>query len=90
MAKAKSKKAMQKIGEFCVYIGPTIRGVVQNGTIYPYARDKVLEMLAPQIEKYPLIAKLVVPSQTFAADRLKVKEKGTLLNTYYQRLTTTK
>lgn len=86
--KAKSKKSSlkQESSGFCVYIGPSIRGVIQSGTIYPESREKTLKKLAPHLEKYPLIAKLIVSDKTFADDRVKVKTAGTLLNVYYQRL----
>lgn len=71
---------------FCVYIGPSIRGVIQNGTIVHGSRADVEKSLASGIEKYPLIAKLIVTDLTLAEDRIKVKTAGNMLNVYYKKL----
>lgn len=64
---------------FCAYLGPTIRGVVQNGTIYEGGLDEVLALLAPAIERYPLIAKLISAGDDLPANRERIKTKGTYL-----------
>ena len=60
---AKKKPAAPKkvadTGGFCVYLGPTMMGVIQRGTIYRGGRKEVLDSLAPVIEQHPLIASLV-------------------------------
>ena len=60
---AKKKPAALKkpadSGSFCVYLGPTMMGVIQRGTIYRGGRKEVLDALAPVIAQYPLIASLV-------------------------------
>lgn len=71
---------------FCVYIGPSIRGVIQSGTIYGKTLKETKVFLATAIEKYPLIAKLISTDKTFAEDRIKVKTAGNLLNVYYKKL----
>lgn len=71
---------------FCAYLGPTILGVIQSGTIYPGAKPDVLKSIKPATDRYPLIAGLVVDGNTLAADRVKVKTSGNLLNVYYRRL----
>lgn len=71
---------------FCVYIGPSIRGVIQSGTIYSGSLEETLKFLSPAIEKYPLIAKLISTDKTIAEDRVKVKTAGNLLNVYYKKL----
>ena len=64
---AKKKPAAPKkvadTGGFCVYLGPTMMGVIQRGTIYRGGRKEVLDSLAPVIEQHPLIASLVVSVQ---------------------------
>jgi len=72
---------------FCAYLGPNIRGLMQNGTIYDGDRDHVLELLADAIKKYPRIAKLIVPGETLAEDRVKLKTKGNMLYEENRRLT---
>ena len=80
---AKKKPAAPKkvadTGGFCVYLGPTMMGVIQRGTIYRGGRKEVLDSLAPVIEQHPLIASLVVSDETLPADRIKVKTPGNLL-----------
>lgn len=80
------KKLAGKPGEFCVYLGPSIRGVIQHGMILSGSKEKAMAFLAPAIENYPLIAELIVPGATLAADRVKVKTPGNLLNVNYKKL----
>ena len=63
----------------CAYLGPSIRGVVQNGTIYEGSRETVLEQLSGQIEQYPRIAKLIIPGEELPDARVKIKNKGNYL-----------
>lgn len=67
-------------GGFCVYIGPSIRGVIQYGTIYNKTLAETKAFLSTAIEKYPLIANLISTEKTFVEDRIKVKTPGNLLN----------
>ena len=64
---------------FCAYLGPSIRGVVQNGTIYEGTLQSVLQFLAPAIEKYPRIGKLIVSGDDLPVAREKIKTKGNYL-----------
>lgn len=82
----KEKKPESDASRFSVYIGPTIMGVIQSGTVYPYPKDKTLRSLASTINKYPLIAALIVSGETLSADRIKVKTAGNLLHVYYKQL----
>ena len=82
---AKKKPAAPKkvadTGGFCVYLGPTMMGVIYRG-----GRKEVLDSLAPVIEQHPLIASLVVSDETLPADRIKVKTPGNLLYVNYHKL----
>lgn len=71
---------------FCVYIGPSIRGVIQSGTIFDKSLENTKAFLATAIEKYPLIGKLISTDKTIAEDRIKVKTAGNLLNVHYTKL----
>jgi len=82
----KAKKAAGNTGSFCVYLGPSIRGVIQSGTVYSGTKEKVIASLSSAVEAYPLIAKLIVPGETLAEDRIKVKQAGNLLNVNYNKL----
>lgn len=64
---------------FCVYLGPSIRGVVQNGTIYSGTKEEILEFLAPAIEKYPRIADLICPGTDLPRNRILIRTKGNYL-----------
>lgn len=71
---------------FCVYIGPTILGVIQSGTVYTGSVKNALATIAPAVERYPEIAHLVVSGDTLPVDRIKVKRPGNLLYVYYHQL----
>lgn len=80
------KKAGVNDAGFCVYIGPTIIGVIQTGTVYNGKKADVLKSIAPAVEKHPLIASLVVSGKTLPEDRIKVKTPGNLLFVNYKKL----
>ena len=64
---------------FCAYLGPTIRGVVQNGTIYEGEKAEVVLKLHDAIAKYPRIEKLIIPHNELAEARPKIRTKGNYL-----------
>ena len=68
------------------YIGPSIRGVIQKGSIYAGSKAEVEETLESAIQKYPRIRSLLVSGDTLAADRISVKTPGTRLNADYKKL----
>ena len=70
---AVKKTSVEEPERFCVYIGPSIRGVIQSGTIYGKSLEETKAFLATAIEKYPLIGKLISTDKTIAEDRIKVK-----------------
>lgn len=80
------KKAPEKSEGFCVYIGPSIPGVIQSGSVYRGNREKALKALAPIVEARPLVAALLVDGATLSADRIKVNTPGNLLYVNYHRL----
>lgn len=73
--------------DFCAYVGPTIIGVIQNGTIYSSPRDVVLQELASVIEKHPNVAKLIVPGAELAEARKNIKTPGNRLYVAYRSMT---
>ncbi|MEN6437022.1 MAG: hypothetical protein ABFD97_00395 [Syntrophobacter sp.] len=83
---ASKEEPADDTGGFCVYIGPSIHGVIQEGTIYKGSREKTKAFLDSAIERYPLIAKMISTEKTFVEDRIKVKTAGNLLNVYYKKL----
>ena len=84
--KKTTKRSDGKAAGFCVYLGPSIRGVIQSGTVYRGGKAAVLKEIAPALERYPLIASLIVTSNTLPVDRIKVKTAGNLLNVNYKKL----
>ena len=51
------------------------------------SKEQALESVAAAIEKYPLIAQLIVTSKTLAQDRIKIKTPGNLLYETRRQLT---
>lgn len=80
------KAAPKKETGFFVYLGPSIRGVIQTATIYEGTRAEVEEFLAGPIERYPRIKRLLSPGETIAEDRIKVKTPGNGLYVAYMKL----
>lgn len=74
------------VDSFYVYIGPTIRGVIQKGTIYPGPKADVEAFLEGAIQTYPRIRHLIVSGDTLAADRISVQTPGTRLYVEYKNL----
>ena len=80
------KAAPEKEKGFFVYLGPSIRGVIQTATIYTGTRAEVEEFLAGPIERYPRIKRLLVPGETLPEDRTKVRTPGNGLYAAYVKL----
>lgn len=81
-----AKEPADNSGGICVYLGPSIHGVIQSGTVYGGTKSEVESQLAAAIQRYPLIAALIVTGETLAADRIKAKTPGTLLSNAYMKL----
>lgn len=94
MSEKKNKKTVQakpvQSNGFCVYIGPSITGVIQNGAVYRGDKASVLRRLENVVNKYPLVASLVVTDKTLSEDRIKVKTPGNILFVNYKKLLTGK
>ncbi len=90
MSAKKTKKSIQpntvSNDGFCVYLGPTITGVIQSGTIYRGGKAKVLTELKSVVEKYPLVKTLIVTDKTLSEDRIKVKTPGNILYVNYKKM----
>lgn len=85
-AKQTAQNSQLKGAGFCVYIGPTILGVIQNGTVIRGSKEDAIAAVAPAVEKYPLVRSLIVPGDTLGADRIKVNTPGNLLYVNYHKL----
>ncbi len=84
-----AKEATVKDGIF-VYIGPSIRGVIQQGSIYRGTRESVLLSLSCALEKHPKIERLVIADRELAAAKQKIKVGGNPLSNAYKVLSGTK
>ena len=71
---------------FYMYIGPNIRGLIQNGTIYRGTRAEALAKAAPAIEKFKMIKALIVSGDALPVARLKLKETGNAFSVSYRKL----
>lgn len=77
------KSAEEKPGGFLVYIGPSILGVIQSGTIFAGDNNATAEAA---VQKFPLVKALLVPGDRLAVDRIKVKTPGNSLYENYRKL----
>lgn len=75
MVKAKGKAGAKSAG-FCMYIGPSIVGTIQQARILYGDKQDALAQISAAVEKYPLIATLVIPGDQVSEARIKVKTPG--------------
>ena len=68
------------------YIGPNIRGYWHTGQVFRGEREDILKKYAQLVELHPLVKNLLVPGESLAVARLKVKEPGTAHYANYQKL----
>ena len=93
MGKVKKKKQRPVVkpaapaeAGYCVYLGPSVTGVIQTGTVYRGTRAEVLAQLTPITERFPLVPSLVVTGDTLPEDRIKVRTPGNLLYAKYRQM----
>lgn len=72
---------------FYIYLGPTIRHLIQANTIYRGDKAFALAEAQPAIEKYPLVKTLIVSGDYLPTARLKIKKSGNALHANYVKLT---
>lgn len=70
-----------------VYLGPTIRGVIQNGSIFTGTEEEIANILKDATGRYPNIAKLVVDYTEVAEVRNKIKNGVNSYAVAYKSLT---
>lgn len=67
-----------------VYAGPTIPGgFLKENAVFRGTFEDVTAYLAGVLEKYPLAAKLIVPTNRFAAFSVRVKTPGNIDHKHY-------
>ena len=84
-ANAKQEKPPEKSGTFCVYLGPSIQGVITSGTIYDSDKKGTLKKLSRVIERFPMIGRLIVTGAALPESRLQIKKSGSLLYANYNK-----
>lgn len=58
-----------------VYLGPSIRGIITNGSIHKGTRPEILKKFEGGIEKYPKIERLIVADRNVAEAKERLNEK---------------
>ena len=76
----------RKSNKIYCYIGPNIRGYWHTGQVFRGERADILKEYAQLVELHPLVKNLLVPGESLAVARLKVKEPGTAHYANYQKL----
>ena len=87
-AAAKKKQTKTKEGGeagFCMYLGPSIRGVIRTGTLYRGTHAQALEAAAVAVECCPTVRHLIVPDSLLPQARQQVKQPGNALYEMYQK-----
>lgn len=81
---AKKEKVAPAGYESFVYAGPTIPGgFLKENAVFRGTIEDVTAYLAPVMKKYPLVAKLIVPTNRFAAFAVRVKTPGNIDHKHY-------
>lgn len=83
--KAPKPKAADDGGIY-VYVGPSIRGTIQNGSIHRGTRESVMETLRFAIEKFPMIERLIVADKDIASAKTKIAHGNNSLSLAFREL----
>ncbi len=88
MAVKKQKKTESQAPEaaFSAYLGPSIRGSITNGQIFPLTKAQAVAELAPIIERHPSIADLIVDGNELPEARVRIAQTNSLLHKTYEKL----
>ena len=66
-----------------VYIGPSLKNIVQTGTAFTGGYPPKLQ---EAVKTFPYLAELVVPAENLAQARKALKEPGSSLNQIYSKI----
>lgn len=69
-----------------MYIGPSIRGLVNYGRIFTGSVEDAKAELGDAVAKHPLIAALIIPGEYLPEAKIRIKTAGTALNAQYTKL----
>ena len=81
-----AKKLTPEPEEVFVYVGPTVRGIAQAGTIYTGTRAAVLEKIREAAKRFPDIGELIVRDTELADARKMIKTGGNALANAYRSI----
>ncbi len=86
MASKKSKAAAKAAEEAVwMYVGPSVRGLIQQYSIYYGTRESVCSRLSAVIEEYPQVRKLIVrDSEVAKAIKMIANGEAPYANAYKQ------
>lgn len=90
--KAKAEAAPQNKSAVFAYIGPNIRGVITNGTIFTGKKDEIVNEIktradvAGQSAKMPKIAQLIVADVNISKAKAQLKAGGNALSEAYKAI----
>ncbi len=68
-----------------VYLGPSIRGVIQKGTVFHGAKGEIVKRFSSS-EMLPDIEKLIVPDKELISVKSKIEKGGNPYSYAYRRL----
>lgn len=85
MISKKRNDTAEKSGIF-VYIGPTIRGVVQNGSIFRGTETEIINNIAAPAERKAHIKRLIVRDAELHTAKEKLKTGGNSISAAYRAL----
>jgi hypothetical protein len=84
--KAASHKSLHNESGIAVYIGPTIHGQIQKGAVFKGGKQEATALYAVAIERYPAIARLIVPAERLAEARNNIRLQRGLVYKHYKEL----
>lgn len=86
--KTKSAKPVGTPSGFCAYVGPSIRGVIQHGTLYAGTKQQVLQspVVWRATDKFEVIASLIVPGGEIMTAKKKINTPGNWLYLQKEKL----
>lgn len=75
---AKSGEKSDEESGFCVYIGPSVRGRVQYGTVFS-SGSEARSVLEKELARFPALSMFLVNGKQLPQARIDVKTPGTAL-----------
>lgn len=82
---AETQKMAEK--ETFIYIGPTVKaGALRTNTTFTGTKNEIKKYLKEILEEIPQVERLLVPVKKLAESKERIRDKGTLLNKYYNEI----